>query len=454
MSTVNLLTVKSNNKIMADSLLNVQNIQLKDTSFTQRSANLIPDLAIGLPLTGALVTAPYWGKPFAKPFSAFSLGRKNEIPFKDAWKILTEKAKNDKLSRLYLTENESWWQGRKNIHNYNKIADLEKGLPKFNASQKITNPIKQLNKLRTESCYSKARALIEEAKTKKLTGNALKKQLKLIVQAIGEGDAKVHEMRVSGKLATSKAGNAANWIKDKTKFNTLKGNILAGTKGSSALRIASKGAKGAGIFAIIGGLLEIPNLMSAHEADKAEKAQGRDSNYLGRQVVKSTVKVGANVLGYAAGAAAAGAALGSVVPLAGNVVGAIVGFIGGCIGAMATGYVADKMVGEHTAAEEYAQKIDEDNKKNSNILAKEADSNSETRDQLLMAMYEKIQSGEVSDAEVIKAFEKELEKRNTQNSSSEIAQISTTNNQNSEYSSLINQLNELKNSCNNVYYNA
>ena len=74
---------------------------------------------------------------------------------------------------------------------------------------------------------------------------------------------------------------------------------------------------------------------------------------------------------------------------------------------------------------------------------------------LLAAMYEKIQNGEISDSDVIKAFEKELEKRNsaviadTQQQTNYYAQNNGTN---SEYSSLIAELKDLQNP--NLYYAA
>lgn len=454
MSTVNLLTTKSNNEIMADSLLNVQNIELKDTNFTQRTANLGPELLFGLPVTGALVTAPYWGTPLLKPYKAFSEMRKADVSYVDAWKSLTKKAKQEKLSKSFLTESESFWQGRKNIANYNKVQSWAKSFPKYDTTKKISELTgKELANYNKSLCYKEAQKLINEIQTKKLKGQALKEQVAKILDAIREGDAKVHEMKISGGLLTSKLGTASNWVKNKTGYNALKGNILKSSRGASALRMVSKGAKGTGIFAIIGGLLEIPNLISAHQVDKAEKAQGRDSNYLGRQAVKSTVKVASNVLGYAAGSAAAGAAAGTIFPGIGNIAGAIIGFVGGCIGAMATGYVADKVVGEHTASEEYLAKLDSENKTKSKILAKEAESNSETRDQLLMTMYQKIENGEISDSDVIKAFKKELEKRNVQQEQTSQNTITLTNNDtDNEYASLIKELRGLQTP--NLYYAA
>ena len=150
-----------------------------------------------------------------------------------------------------------------------------------------------------------------------------------------------------------------------------------------------------------------------------------------------------------------------MVPGIGNVAGAIVGFIGGCIGAAATGFVADKVVGEHTEAELYAQSVDNDKKKSSDALSKEADTNFETRDALLSAMYEKINNGEITDKEVISAFEKELKKRNAQVEQAQAKQQTNfgylTQNYNSpsnndEYSSLISELRGLQSP--NLYYAA
>ena len=70
--SLNLVGLKSNNEIMADSLLNVQNIQLQNTMAAERVQATGAELLFGLPITGALVTAPYWGKGLVKPFSAWS----------------------------------------------------------------------------------------------------------------------------------------------------------------------------------------------------------------------------------------------------------------------------------------------------------------------------------------------------------------------------------------------
>ncbi len=447
MSTLSLMGLKSNNEIMADSLLNVQNIQLQNTTAAQRVQQTGNELLFGLPITGAIVTAPYWIKPLTKPYSVWKEKKANNISYTQAWKNLN--AQKQQLN--YLTENQSWLQGRKNINNFNKINSWAKELPKYDTSKPLSQLTgKELVNYNKSLNYKEAQRLIEEAKAQKLTGKRLQVYVRKITEAIAKGDAKVHELKMNGGIPMSRVGKASHWVKNKTGYNALKGNLLKSTKGASALRLASKGVKGSGIFAIIGGLLEIQNLVSAHEADKAEAQNGIKSNHLAKQAVKSTVKVGANVLGYAAGAAAAGAIAGSVVPGLGNVAGAIIGFVGGCIGAAITSFAADKIVGEHTEAELYAQNVDEEKKSISNTLAKEADTNFETRDGLLSAMYEKINNGEITDKEVIEAFEKELQKRNAQvaqtNPQTQIQNDYAYNQVNSydEYSSLLQQLRGLQ----------
>lgn len=449
MTSVNLTTVKSNNEIMAESLLNVQNVELKDTSFAERTSHLAPELMFGLPLTSAIVTAPYWGKPLLKPYKAFSEMRKNKSTYSDAWKGLTAQSKADKLSRAYLTENTSFSQGRKNVSNYNKISAWNNAFPKYDTTKKLSELSgKELVNYNKNLCYKEAQKLIEEAKSQKLTGKRLQVYVRKISEAIAKGDAKVHELKLA-EQPKSIAGKAGQWIKNKIGFNDLKSNLLKTTKGASALRMASHGLKGMGIFAIIGALTEIPNLISAREVDKVEKAQGRNSNYLGRQVVKSTVKVGSGILGFAAGSAAAGAVAGSIFPVIGNIAGAIIGFAGGCIGAMLTGYVADKAVGEHTAAQEYAMNVNRDNQEKANLVAKEADTNTETQNQLLAALYEKIQKGEITDKDVISAFEDQLQKRNS-NQPTDISQQPNNyyqNTSNSDYSDVLYQLRDIQRQC-------
>ena len=453
MDYLNLLATKSNYQLMAENLLGVQNIELKETPVSERFANIGAELAIGVPATGALVTAPYWGKPLLKPYKAFFEMRANpNLNYFQAWKNLSE---NRKALTAHLTENQSFWQRKQNLYNYNKINSWAKELPTFRSTDKIKNPQKALNTLRAQNCYAEADRLLKESIGMK--GNELKQQTRKIIDAIAKGDAEVNKLVANGTIKpTSAIGKVGHYLKGKTGYYTAKGALLSTTRGASALRLASKCAKGSGIMAVIGGLLEIPNLISANEADKAEAANGKASSHLKKQAVKSTVKVGAGVLGYAAGAAATGAIIGSVCPGIGNAAGAIIGFVGGAIGAALFGWGADKVVGEKTEAEEYTAKADAENKAKAEQLAKEVETNPETKNELLAAIYEKYEKGEIDNQEVIAALNNELIGRNEiinsipSDNQSQLALNTSTDN---DYNTLIDELRTLQ-TPNNLYYAA
>lgn len=188
--------------------------------------------------------------------------------------------------------------------------------------------------------------------------------------------------------------------------------MLKSVKGANALRTACKFGKGAGIMAVIEGIMEVPDVISAFKIDSKRGA---------KQLAKSGVKVGASVLGYAAGAAATGAAVGSVFPGIGNVVGGIIGFVGGLVGgwlaSKAAGKVMDKAMGEKDSlnkseAQIYAEEQNAKNKALAQEAAKNAGSSDEAMDQLLAQASDKANGeGGWSSQEILDSFDQLVAER-------------------------------------------
>ncbi len=323
-------------------------------------------MAFGLPLTGAMLTAPTWWKYAKMPYSAHCESVKNpDLTYGQAWKNVYGKIKADNKVFEFLTKDQSFLQGQKNKGIFSNIRNLGNEIPKFDAAVDAAklegaDLIKHQNSQIASRYYAEAERLIKEAKDKKMTGKELKEQYQKILKAMQKGDYKVNYARKNGTLKpTGTIGKAKHWVKSKTGYYNLKSKLLSSTRTSNAMRMAAKGGKGMAIWAALGLVLEGFNLYAANECDKAEEQLGnKNSNHLKKQAVKSVVKTGAGILGYAAGSAATGAAIGSVFPGVGNVVGGILGFIGGTVAAIGAGYLADKAVGEKSEAELFAEKIE------------------------------------------------------------------------------------------------
>ena len=246
-----------------------------------------------------------------------------------------------------------------------------------------------------------------------MTGSELKAQLKKIYEAMRKGDARVSSAMEKGLLKpTSKFGAAKHWLKSKTGGYKFESKMLKSVKGANALRTACKFGKGAGIMAVIEGIMEVPDVISAFKIDSKRGA---------KQLAKSGVKVGASVLGYAAGAAATGAAVGSVFPGIGNVVGGIIGFVGGLVGgwlaSKAAGKVMDKAMGEKDSlnkseAQIYAEEQNAKHKALAQEAAKNAGSSDEAMNQLLAQASDKANGeGGWSSQEILDSFDQLVAER-------------------------------------------
>lgn len=431
----------SNTEVLANAYYGVYE-ETPETTFGQRLAGLPAELAVGIPFSAGMVA---YGHKFTKPFSVWAQNKKTNEGYFTTWKKMTEQAKKE---TEHLTKDKGFFEGFKNKQNYQTVKTLESGLPTFNTDPKKANNAKNLYNKEISKHYNKAKRLIQEAKAQKLTGPALEAKIKEILKAIGQGDKAVNNLVSKGKLIPpSRFGKGfakfKHGVKSKAGVYKLKGSMYKtvgrATRASAALKNVARCGKGNAIFAVIGGLMEIPNLMSASEADKHARANGKVANNMSRQVMKSASKVGGSIIGYALGSAAAGAVAGSVCPGLGNIAGAVIGFIGGCIGALVTGKVVDHFAGEKSAAEDYSDAMNKTNTKTAQQLAKDAEKNPEIKDELLASLYEGAQKGEITDENVLNVLEEEINKRNA-----EIAQAQQQTQQiDQSYASTMSTLNSL-----------
>lgn len=401
---------------VADYVYNVQE-DLPEKTTKDEVQELGQNIIYGMPL---MVGAPIVMKYAQRPFSIWQYKQKNPgMSWSQASDFLSNQRAQQKQALEYLKDPNSRWLTMKNRQMFRTIEGLNSTIPGYNTIQDVSKLqgkelLKYQNAQRSSKYYGDARKLIEEAKAKKMTGNELKAQLKKIYEAMRKGDARVNTAMEKGLIKpTSKFGKAKHWVKSKTGGYKFESKFLKSAKGANALRTAKKFAKGGmGIMAIIEGVCEIPDIISAFQIDSKRGT---------KQVAKSGVKVASSVLGYAAGSAATGAVVGSVFPGIGNAVGAAIGFVGGLIGgwlaSKASGAVMDKALGEKDSlnkseAQVYEEEQNAKNKQLAKEAAQEAGSSNDALDQLLaMADYKAGEEGEISSQEVLDAFENLVQER-------------------------------------------
>ena len=400
---------------VADYVYNVQE-ELPAKTTQDEIHELGQNILFGTPL---MIGMPFVANMAKKPYSVWQYMQQNPgISWSQANDFLSAQRAQEKQALQYLKDPNSRWLTMKNKQLFNRIQGLNAEIPSYNLNQDISKLqgkklIKYQNAKLSSSYYGEARRLIEEAKAKKMTGSELKAQLKKIYEAMRKGDARVSSAMEKGLLKpTSKFGAAKHWLKSKTGGYKFESKMLKSVKGANALRTACKFGKGAGIMAVIEGIMEVPDVISAFKIDSKRGA---------KQLAKSGVKVGASVLGYAAGAAATGAAVGSVFPGIGNVVGGIIGFVGGLVGgwlaSKAAGKVMDKVTGEKDSlnkseAQIYAEEQNAKNKALAQEAAKNAGSSDEVMDQLLAQAGDKANGeGGWSSQEILDSFDQLVAER-------------------------------------------
>ena len=340
------------NAIRNNNLLLVNWLNGNDTTpieqETSSSSNILPEIgksvAYGAPF---ILGMNLLGQVKLKPVSVWQWKNNNPNPdgsklsWSSAWEKYGEAQKAEKESLGYLKDENSWWKTQKNKRLFSQIKCLETEIPQFKPLSETEikklqgkDLIKYNNSVTKKYYYSEVRKLIEEAKSKKLTGQALKDQIKKIHEAMAKADGKVNLAIQQGLIKpTGKLGKVSHWIKSKSGVYSIKKSLLKSAKGGKALRMAAKGLKGTAGFALLEGLFEIGDIYNSYKKDRANG---------NRQLIKSAVKVAASVGGYALGSAAAGAAIGATVGSVCPIVGNIIGFgVGAAVGAVA-GWLANK----------------------------------------------------------------------------------------------------------------
>lgn len=400
---------------IADYVHDVQEVEPNQTT-KEELQGLGQNFLYGLPMMAAM---PVITNLTSRPYSIWQHMRQNGTTWSQARNFIDAQKAQERQALQYLKNPSSRWLTLGNKRMFNMVKDLDGLIPRCNPNQDISKLqgkelIKFQNAQRSSKYYGEARRLIEEAKSKKMTGEQLKAQLRKIREAMGKGDAKVCSAMEKGLLKpTSKLGQAKHWIKSKTGGYKFESKLLKSTKGANALRMAKKCAKGGtALMAVIEGVMEIPDVISAFKIDGKRGA---------KQLVKSGVKVGASVLGYAAGSAAAGAIAGSVFPGIGNVVGAVVGFAGGLIGgwlaSKAASKTMDHVLGEKDSlnkseAQIYAEQQNDKNKQAAALTAENAGKSNDALDQLLALANDKAESeGGWSSQDILDSFDKLVQER-------------------------------------------
>ncbi len=337
-----------------------------------------------------------------------------------------------------------------NRSNYNSLLEAGKRIPVkpgYSSMAAATNPTaraKLFNQSLKASYYDTARKLIEEAKTKKLTGQALKDQLKKVDEAIAKADLEVHKAIQSGIIKpVTIRGKAWAGIKKYSGYDAVNGALKKGAVSSNkAVRTLAKGAKGGGLAtAAIALAVETPEIIETYQKLGASKGT--------KQLAKTGAVVAAEGAGFAIGAkvgAIAGAKAGAVIgtfiggpvgTAVGGAVGALIGVGVGILGSWLAGKGARALVGKselekHREAE--AEKLVQNAKK------------SEKGKQELLAKVEKKAEEEngCTDEEVIEAYEKLAADREAQIAyTQEYTTRETTQSYSSQYADVINQLSSI-----------
>lgn len=388
------------NAVRSNNLLLVNWLNGNDTTpieqQTGSSSNILPEIGMGVAFGLPLVTGQELiGQ--SKPVSVWQWRKNNlnpdgsKLSWTDAWRKVGQQ--NDLEKQYIKSLDNGWFNQLRNKNRFSKVKSIEKELPKTGTKAGYYNEVKNL---------------IAEARNAK-SGAELKAKLKEIHEALAKADAKVNIDIQKGVIKpTGKLGKAAHWVKSKTGVYSIKKSLLKSARGGKALRMAAKGFKGAGVFALFEGLFEVGDI---YEGYKKDRATGN------RQLAKSATKVGASVLGYAAGSAATGAVIGSVCPGIGNVVGGILGFIGGVAVGAVSGWLANKatkkVLGESQSLDKSEAELarEEEAKKR----ADKATENIEEQKILLAEVAEKAKGQDgFDDKALLDAYENILKERETE----------------------------------------
>lgn len=400
----------------------------------------------------ALWTAPQWAY-------------KNFGNYTSAWQELMAKNKASKDAINYLKGN-NILETINNRSNYNSLLELEKNLktaPDYRTWSTLkTEAARQkfINQGRKARYYDEARKLIEEAKSKKLTGAELKAHLKKVDEAIAKADLAVHKAITSGEIKPATLrGKAWAGVKKYTGYDAVNGALKKGaTSSNKVVKTLAKGAKNGGLAtAAIGLAIETPEIIETYKKCGAGKGT--------KQLAKTTAVVAAEGVGYAVGAkvgAIAGAKVGATI---GTCIGGPVGTaIGGAVGALigvGTGILCSWAAGKGVKEMVGKSELEKHKEQQARKLAKDAVKSEEGKEKLLSKVEEKSKAeGGCTDEEVISAYEKltadkeEMIAENNTNSTSKNSNKSG-NIEKEDYSDIINKLNMLASGTynNNIFKN-
>lgn len=372
----------------------------------------VEELQSQLIFAGATTALPLaWQTGKAALWTAPKWAWQNFGNYTTAWNALQEKNKAAKDAIKYL-KGDNIFQTINNRSNYNSLLELEKktaARPTYAEMSATTKPsarAKLFNKSVKATYYDEARKLIEEAKTKKLTGKELREHLKKVDEAIAKADLEVHKAVKSGLIKpATKMGKAWAGVKKYTGYDAVNGALKKGAASSNkAVRTIAKGAKGGGIAtAAIGLAIETPEIIETYKKCGAGKGT--------KQLAKTTAVVAAEGVGYAVGAkvgAIAGAKLGATI---GTCIGGPVGTaIGGAVGALVgvgTGILCSWLAGKGVKSLMGKSELQKHNEAEAKKLAKNAKNSKEGKEKLLSEVEKKAaESGGCTDEEVIAAYEK------------------------------------------------
>lgn len=442
-------TVQDSNLALANWLYGVQNISNEKPSAISEIGSSI---AFGLPLILGMPIAMEYG---SKPFQVYKEMKKTpNAKYFETWKNLNQ-------AKAYLKDDKSVFQTFKNKQAYKNLLSYEKELPTYDANTDVSKlNSKKLAKFQKSkiksSYYEEAKRLIQEAKDKKMTGAELKAQLNKIREAVRKGDLKYNEAIQNGTIKqTSKIGKSTHWLKTKSGVYKAESKLLKTAKGASALKFAKKGIKGTWLMAVVEGVTEIPEIIKAYQIDKQERKDGVASHRGKKQVIKSTTKVGAGILGYALGSAAAGAAAGTIFPGIGNIAGAAIGFVGGLIGGAIASWGAGKIMDaalnekdslNKSEAEMYAEEKNKEKQEAAKALAEKADNSKSAQEKLLLATAKKAEEeGGFDDQATLDAYKELIAQREESAKEASDNSIQLAQAEEPEYDPVVNQLEGLAN---------
>ncbi len=372
----------------------------------------VEELQSQLIFAGATTALPLaWQTGKAALWTAPKWAWQNFGNYTSAWQEIKNKNQAAKDAVKHL-KGENIFQTINNRSNYNSLLELEKktvARPTYAEMSATTKPsarAKLFNKSVKATYYDEARKLIEEAKSRKLTGKELREHLKKVDDAIAKADLALHKAIASGEIKpVTLRGKAWAGVKKYTGYDAVNGALKKGAASSNkAVKTIAKGAKGGGLAtAAIGLAIETPEIIETYKKCGAGKGT--------KQLAKTTAVVAAEGVGYAAGAkigAVAGAKLGATIgtciggPVGtaiGGAVGTIIGVGAGILGSWAAGKGVKALMGK--------SELQKHNEAEAKKLAKNAKNSQEGKEKLLSKVEKKAkENGGCTDEEVIAAYEK------------------------------------------------